>query len=104
MPDPKMDALRRLDELRAGLEKVIQLHNSYVQLATGGVNSVSGGGSISQKQLMATKRMQETNQSSNLQYLQLQQKMQSVNRQFTLLSNFMKTEHNMVQHMIRSMR
>jgi cell shape-determining protein MreC len=104
MLDSKMDALRLLEELRADLEKVIQLHNSYVQTATGGANSVSGGGSINQKQLMATKRMQETNQSSNLQYLQLQQKMQSVNRQITLLSNLMKTKHNMAMNMIRSMR
>ncbi len=104
MRDPKMDALRLLEELRADLEKLIQLHNSYVQTATGGANNVSGGRNISQKPVMATKRMQETNQSFNLQYLQLQNKIQSDNRQFTLLSNIMKTKHATAKNAINNVR
>ncbi len=52
----------------------------------------------------ATKEMQEMNQSFNLQYLQLQQNMQAENRQFTLISNIMKTKHDTAKAAIQNIR
>jgi hypothetical protein len=61
--------------------------------------------SSSQQQLMeATKEMQEMNQSFNLQYLQLQQNMQQENRQFTMMSNIMKTKHDTAKAVINNVR
>ncbi|MBM5810669.1 MAG: hypothetical protein FJ191_01695 [Gammaproteobacteria bacterium] len=40
----------------------------------------------------ATKQMEETRMSFNLQYLQLQRQMQNENRQYTTISNVMKTK------------
>ena len=63
------------------------------------------GGSNSQDQLMAaTKNMQETQMSFNLQYLQLQNSMQIENRQFTMVSNIMKTKHDTVKNSISNVR
>jgi hypothetical protein len=52
----------------------------------------------------ATRQMQEMNMSFNLQYLMLQQKMQGENRQFTLMSNIMKTKHETAKAAINNVR
>jgi hypothetical protein len=52
----------------------------------------------------ATKEMQETQMSFNLQYLQLQSSMQNENRQFTAVSNIMKTKHDTVKNSISNIR
>ena len=49
-------------------------------------------------------RLQEENQSFNLQYLQLQQWMQDENRQFALQSNIMKTKHDTAKNSISNLR
>jgi hypothetical protein len=54
--------------------------------------------------LAATKRMQETQLSFNLQYIQLQSQMQNENRQFTAVSNIMKTKHDTVKNSISNIR
>ncbi len=54
--------------------------------------------------VLATKEMQEMNTSFNLQYLQLQQKMQSDNRKFTVISNVMKTKHDTAKNAINNVR
>ena len=64
-----------------------------------GQASATGGGS--QAQLMqATQGMQEMQMSFNMQYLQLQNSMQNDNRQFTMVSNIMKTKHDTVKNTI----
>ena len=70
----------------------------------GGIEQRAAGGSSSDQLMMATKQMQEMNQSFNLQYLQLQQQMQADNRQFTLLSNVMKTKHDTAKNAINNVR
>lgn len=70
---------------------------------------VSGGfsaaGSDAGNQLMnATQQMQEMNMSFNLQYLELQNKMQGDNRQFTMMSNIMKTKHDTAKNAINNVR
>lgn len=52
----------------------------------------------------AIQELQELNMASNLQYLQLQQKMQDENRRFTLLSNIMKTKHDTAKSSIQNIR
>jgi hypothetical protein len=43
-----------------------------------------------------------TTQSHNMQYLQLQNSMQNQNRQFTIVSNVMKTKHSTAKNSIRN--
>jgi hypothetical protein len=52
----------------------------------------------------ATKQMQESQMSFNLQYLALQNQMQNENRQFTMVSNIMKTKHDTVKNSISNIR
>ena len=47
-----------------------------------------------------TQEMQETQMSFNLQYLQLQSSMQNESREFTMVSNIMKTKHDTVKNTI----
>jgi hypothetical protein len=42
--------------------------------------------------------------SFNLQYLQLQETMQNENRQYTMVSNIMKTKHDTVKNSIGNIR
>jgi len=62
------------------------------------------GGDSSSQLLQATQRMQETQMSFNLQYLQLQNQMQNANRQYTAVSNIMKTKHDTVKNSISNIR
>ena len=61
-------------------------------------------GSGQDQLLNATKQMQETQMSFNLQYLQLQSQMQSENRSYTAVSNIMKTKHDTVKNSISNIR
>jgi hypothetical protein len=54
--------------------------------------------------MQATQGMQEMQMSFNLQYLQLQNSMQNANRQFTMVSNIMKTKHDTVKNSISNIR
>ena len=73
------------------------LQNWEKQIDQAGVNDQS-------QLLLATKQMQETQMSFNLQYLQLQSQMQNENRQFTMISNIMKTKHETVKNTISNIR
>jgi len=50
--------------------------------------------------MSATQGMQESQMSFNMQYLQLQNSMQNDNRQFSMVSNIMKTKHDTVKNTI----
>ncbi|MBZ5548150.1 MAG: hypothetical protein LAO22_09405 [Acidobacteriia bacterium] len=54
--------------------------------------------------LEATRQMQETQMSFNLQYLQLQNQMQNENRSYTAVSNILKTKHDTVKNSINNIR
>lgn len=68
------------------------------------VDGLAAGGDTSAVLLQQTQRMQEMNQSFNLQYLQLQENMQADNRQFTTLSNVMKTKQETAKNAIGNIR
>ncbi len=73
-----------------------------------GLGSNTGGapqeGFSQQKLLDQTKCMQEMMASFNLQYLQLQEKMQAENRSFSTISNVMKTKHDTAKASINNVR
>jgi hypothetical protein len=78
-------------------------------VGAGGGNTLAQGaistGSSSTDALMSqTRQMQEMNMSFNLQYLNLQQEMQQENRQFTMVSNIMKTKHDTAKSAINNIR
>jgi len=64
----------------------------------------AAGGSGQEDLPDANKNMQETQMSFNLQYFQLQNLMQNENRQFTMVSNIMKTKHDTVKNSISNIR
>jgi hypothetical protein len=73
--------------------------------AGGGNPGVAGASSSGTNALLdATRQMQETQMSFNLQYLQLQENMQNANRQFTAVSNIMKSKHDTVKNSISNIR
>ena len=72
--------------------------------AYGAVNNLAAAGDPNAQMFNATRQLQELNQSFNLQYLTLQQKMQADNRQFTALSNIMKTKHDTAKNAISNVR
>jgi hypothetical protein len=73
-------------------------------IAGGGAIGSAAGGSSETELLNATKEMQETQMSFNLQYLQLQSQMQHENRSYTAISNIMKTKHDTVKNSISNVR
>jgi len=73
-----------------------------------GMNTHTGqagtGGSAAQSLMDQTKAMQEMQMSFNLQYLNLQQKMQGENRQYSTISNILKTKHDTTKNSINNIR
>ncbi len=66
--------------------------------------TVQSAEALQDQLMLATKQMQEMNQSFNLQYLRLQQSMQQHNREFTMVSNIMKTKHDTAKNAINNVR
>jgi hypothetical protein len=111
-------ALRAIDEASASLSQLETIHANTVQLnqkmsalynqlgaAITKTGKVAAAPGVTTAQLMqAIQQMQETQMSFNLQYLQLQSQMQNENRQFTAVSNIMKTKHDTVKNTISNIR
>ncbi len=88
------------------------------QRAPGLNTPLSGNGAVSNGQtkngapegdafnqmMSSTKSMAEFQASFNLQYLQLQEKMQQDTRQFNLVSNIMKTKHDAAKNALNNVR
>jgi hypothetical protein len=85
-------------------EQLIQRVNAFGQEVAEFLTLVAAGGSSQEQLLSATKQMQETQMSFNLQYLQLQSQMQHENRSYTAISNIMKTKHDTVKNSISNIR
>ncbi len=94
-------------KLMSDASKLLQLAEDASKAAQTAAAQIGAGiaGGASQAQLMvATKQMQETQMSFNLQYLQLQNSMQNENRQYTTVSNVLKTKHDIVKNSISNIR
>jgi septal ring factor EnvC (AmiA/AmiB activator) len=106
--------LKLLESQRLELEKKLKQHDSTFQVLNAKLGQweqktdaaiANVAASNSQNQLLnATKQMQETQMSFNLQYLQLQSQMQHENRSYTAISNIMKTKHDTVKNSISNVR
>jgi hypothetical protein len=82
-----------------------ELSTLYRQLSDQIAAAVAAMSGESQSNLLsATQQMQETQMSFNLQYLALQDDMQNENRQFTMVSNIMKTKHDTVKDALGNIR
>ena len=62
--------------------------------ATSTLGAASGGTGSPGDLLEATRAMQQEAQAMNLQYLQLQERMQQESREFSTLSNVMRVKHD----------
>lgn len=71
---------------------------------TGAVATNAANGDASSQLMMATQQMQEMNQNFNLQYLQLQEKMQSESREFTAMSNVIKTKSDTAKNSLSNLK
>jgi septal ring factor EnvC (AmiA/AmiB activator) len=85
-------------------QKIMTQKVEKLETAYNNMTPVAAGGSGQDQLLNATKQMQETQMSFNLQYLQLQSQMQHENRSYTAVSNIMKTKHDTVKNSISNIR
>lgn len=101
--------IKVLQSQRSELEKKLQQHDSTLRVMNEALEKweqqANAAGGNSQDQLLnATKQMQETQMSFNMQYLQLQNQMQHENRSYTDVSNIMKTKHDTLKNSISNIR
>ena len=88
------------EQLKKTVIKVEKLEKGY-----DGMGAANNSNPKQQNGLLdATRQMQETQMSFNLQYLQLQSQMQHENRSYTAISNIMKTKHDTVKNSISNIR
>jgi hypothetical protein len=91
---------------RPGLDTPLGQPASNFQNGFGG--PVAGAGAdptdAFNQMMAATREMSEFQASFNLQYLQLQEKIQMDTRQFTLISNIMKTKHDAAKNALGNVR
>ena len=83
---------------------VVGATGSAASTSTTDAALASTGDSSATALLQATQRMQELNQSFNLQYLQLQENEQAENRQFTALSNVMKLKNDTAKNSLSNLK
>lgn len=101
---------RHHENYRQEAEKLSNLYSDLNKKMDGLIRTVNavaaglGSASSSAQLLAATKQMQETQMSFNLQYLQLQEQMQNENREYTVVSNIMKTKQDTVKNSIHNIR
>jgi hypothetical protein len=73
--------------------------NAFSSVATN-----AAAGDSSSQLLLATQQMQEMNQNFNLQYLQLQESMQQDSRQYTAMSNVIKTKSDTAKNSLSNIK
>lgn len=105
--------IKLLEIQRFELEEKLQQHDSTLRVMGEALKKweqqadaagVSAWANSPNQLLIATKQIQETQMSFNLQYLQLQNQMQHENRSYTAISNIMKTKHDTVKNSISNIR
>jgi len=104
--------LEKLAESHRSLMKAVgELEGLYAQLSRKAeeVSRLAAGaqkteGEAAGRLFKAAREMQEMQQSFNLQFLALQEAMQKENRQFTMVSNVMKTKHDTAKNAINNVR
>jgi predicted AlkP superfamily phosphohydrolase/phosphomutase len=114
----KSEALKTIDDLSANLAKLEDSHAKTIELnvrmsdlfeklrqkAADTAKLTANVKNLPSDLKQSLQSLQETQMSFNLQYLQLQNSMQNENRQFTMVSNIMKTKHDTVKNSISNIR
>ncbi|MBV8170355.1 MAG: hypothetical protein JO219_00295 [Candidatus Eremiobacteraeota bacterium] len=83
-------------------QKLSRLYHDLDQKVIGYERTASA--SSSDDLMQATKQMQQTEMSFNLQYLDLQQQMQREDQEFTTVSNIMKSKHDAAKNALQNMK
>jgi hypothetical protein len=68
------------------------------------VSKQAANGDSSAQMMLATRHMQDLNNMFNVQYLQIQQSMQKDSREFTMISNIMKTKHDTARNSLSNLK
>lgn len=102
------DAIRALGEAEVDLRDLVAIQLRLSD-AAGELSRLAAqlAASIPDSQdglVAAWQGIREAQMSFNLQYLQLQNQMQNENRQFTMVSNILKTKHDTVKNTIANIR
>jgi uncharacterized coiled-coil DUF342 family protein len=115
-------AVKAINEMGPDLEKLAESHRSlmkavgeleglYAKLSRKAEevsrlaeDSPKAKGDAAGRLAKAAREMREMQQSFNLQFLQLQNKISHENRQFTMVSNIMKTKHDTAKNAINNVR
>ena len=88
---------------RPGLETNLSQSPSNFSNGSSATGTANAGDSFNQM-MASTKQMSEFQASFNLQYLQLQEKIQIDTRQFNLVSNILKTKHDAAKNALNNVR
>jgi hypothetical protein len=104
-PDQAREAARYNAWLRSASGQLLSLADHWDNETAAHEHAVAqasrtGGNALA----AATREMQETQMSFNLQYLRLQDKISYENRQFTMISNVMKNKHDAAKNAINNIR
>ena len=103
----------QLDSLHANMMALNRKMSALYQTLSAKVASVgklaassgaSSSGSSSSDLMQATQQMQEMQMSFNLQYLQLQEQMQNDSRQYTVLSNVLKSRYDTMKGILANLK
>jgi hypothetical protein len=95
------------DHIMADSKRLLQVAREAavtVNSLVGQIETLAPLSNIEAQLVQATQQMQEMQMSFNLQYLMLQENMQEEERQFTLLSNIMKTKYDTAKNSIANIR
>jgi hypothetical protein len=96
---------RRLVKAFGGLDDLyLKLVRKAQEVSRLAADAEKTRGKAVDKLFQATREMQEMQQSFNLQYLQLQNEISHENRQFTLVSNILKSKHDTAKNSINNIR
>ena len=117
-PSTQRDALQAFDDVSTAAAQLDNLHANMMaingkmsalyralsdKVASVGKLAASSGTSSSAL-MQATQQMQEMQMSFNLQYLQLQESMQNDSRQYTALSNVLKTRYDTMKGILANLK
>lgn len=114
----RLQALRSMDELSGNLAELAKHHSNLEEssrkvqeMYSALVRKIGELAAIAARSrttdpplLMSIKQLQEMSQSFNTQYLMLQEKISHENRQYSMLSNIMKSKHDTAKNSINNIR
>ncbi|UFH57721.1 hypothetical protein [Spirosoma sp. KNUC1025] len=105
LDENRRQAVRIQKQLKMLMKTYQKKHNQLLKQIDSTTERIGAAGGGGQDQLVeATRQMQETQMSFNLQYIQLQSQMQQENRSYAAISAILKTKHDTVKNSISNIR